>query len=67
MIELHQQEWLNHLRTIYTNQNIDTFMQNQTTIKFMNCIENSGVFKQTKSGIKQFDRFIKELTNVLNN
>jgi len=64
-LEKHQ-EWLTYLKSVYNNQNIDTFMQDQVAIKFMKCIENSGVFKQSKEGIKQFDAFLKELTNVLN-
>lgn len=59
-------DWLKYLKSIYKNQNIETFMQDQVAIKFTECIENSGVFKQTEEGIKHFDKFIKELTNVFN-
>ncbi|AIO18734.1 Galactose-1-phosphate uridylyltransferase [Candidatus Izimaplasma bacterium HR1] len=60
----HHQEWLKYLKSIYKNEDIDIFINDQITIKFMKCIEDSGVFKQTDEGIKQFNRFVKELSYV---
>lgn len=66
-LELQQhQQWLTNLKKIYKDQDIDKFMKDQVAIKFMECIENSGVFKQSTEGIKQFDSFLKDLTDVLN-
>ncbi len=62
----HHNEWLKQLKDKYKDQNIDTFMNDHVALKFMKCIENAGVFKQTPEGIKHFDNFIKRLSNALN-
>ncbi len=58
-------EWLTYLKQIYKGENITNFINNQVAIKFMNCIENSGVFKQTEVGIEHFNTFMEELQNAL--
>lgn len=60
------QAWIAQLQTIYTNQNIDQFMQDEVAKKFVAVIEDSGVFKQTDAGIKAFQAFMKEVQHVLN-
>ena len=59
------QEWVNYLTNKYNGENIDEFINDEVTLKFIKCLENSGVFKQTKEGIKQFERFIQGLISVL--
>ena len=59
-------KWLDELKEIYDGENIDEFLDNQVAIKFMRCLENSGVFKQTDEGIKQFKDFMGELKNGIN-
>jgi len=58
-------EWVQDLKTKYKGEEISKFIEDEVTLKFVKCLENSGVFKQTKEGILQFDRFTKELINVL--
>jgi len=60
------QEWANYLIDKYNGENIDEFINNEVTLKFVKCLENSGVFKQTEKGVKQFNKFLQELINVLN-
>lgn len=52
-------EWVNNLKSLYKDQDIDAFINDQVANKFMKCIENSGVFKQTKEGINAFNLFTK--------
>ena len=59
-------DWVNYLIGIYNGENIDEFIEHEVTLKFVKCIENSGVFKQTSEGIAQFNKFVKELISVLN-
>ncbi len=59
-------DWLVSLKQYYNNQNIDTFLNDEVAKKFMNCIENAGVFKQDKTGQTQFQNFMKELQDELN-
>ncbi len=58
-------EWVDYLINIYKDENIDEFINHEVTLKFVKCLENSGVFKQTEEGIKQFDKFVKGLLSVL--
>ncbi len=58
-------EWLTYLKQTYKGKNITEFINNEVANKFMNCIENSGVFKQTKEGIKHFNTFMIELRHAL--
>jgi len=59
-------DWLISLKEIYKGEEINDFINEQVALKFVQCIEDSGVFKQTEEGIKQFDKFIGGLINVLN-
>jgi len=59
-------DWLISLKEQYKGGEIDTFINEQVANKFVQCIEDSGVFKQTEEGIRQFDKFIGGLINVLN-
>lgn len=61
----YHQEWLEYLKTIYNGEDIETFLNDQVAIKFMKCIEDSGVFKQTKEGQLQFNSFMKELQKCI--
>ena len=58
-------EWLKDLLKKYNGGNIDTFIENEVTEKFVKCLEDSGVFKQTEEGVIQFDKFIIGLISVL--
>lgn len=58
-------DWVNELKEKYSGEDIDLFINNEVANKFMLCIEDSGVFKQTESGQKQFDIFMEKLINVL--
>lgn len=53
--------WTTYLKQIYNNEDIDNFLNDQVALKFVKCIEDSGVFKQTSRGANQFDRFTSEL------
>ncbi len=58
-------EWVTYLKGEYKGKDIDEFINKEVALKFVKCIENSGVFKQTSAGKKQFDRFTRELINYL--
>ena len=58
-------EWVDYLTKKYNGEDIDMFIDDEVTLKFVKCLENSGIFKQTEEGIAQFDRFTKELISVL--
>ncbi len=58
-------DWLKSLKKTYSGEEIDAFINEQVALKFVQCIEDSGVFKQTKEGTKQFDKFIGGLISVL--
>ncbi len=60
----YHQEWVTQLKKDYDSQDIDLFIHDQLALKFIECIEDSGVFKQTEDGIKQFNKFMKELCYV---
>ena len=59
------EEWVTYLKEIYRGESIDKFVDDQVALKFIKCIEDSGVFKQTEEGKMQFDRFTKELVKDL--
>ena len=61
---LHQ-EWMKHLSASYSGGDIDKFIDDEVALKFVKCIEDSGVFKQTEKGIAQFNVFVKELISEL--
>jgi len=63
-IKIHE-NWVNYLQNIYDGSNIDNFINQEVGIKFLKCIEDAGVFKQTASGEKQFSHFIKEFIDSL--
>jgi len=58
--------WLNELKELYKGEEIDEFINDQVADKFMRCLEDSGVFKQTPAGIKNFNRFNTLFIDVLN-
>lgn len=60
----HHQEWFYYLKENFHNDDIDQYLNDQIAIKFMQCLEDSGVFKQTEEGIQQFNKFMEELKNV---
>ncbi|MBU1019578.1 MAG: galactose-1-phosphate uridylyltransferase, partial [Firmicutes bacterium] len=64
-IDIHR-EWIEELKNLYTGQNIDDFINDAVTLKFVKCIEDAGVFKQDDEGIRYFDKFMEELVYVLN-
>jgi len=57
--------WLTYLKDIYKNQNIDLFIEEEVTKKFVKCLEDAGIFKQDKKSQIAFDHFIKGYINVL--
>ncbi len=59
-------DWLGELRERNNNEDIDKFIEDQVADKFIRCLEDSGVFKQTEKGIKNFNKFIKLLVDDLN-
>ncbi len=59
-------DWLTELKDRYKGEEIEKFINDQVADKFMRCLEDSGVFKQTPSGIKNFNKFISLLINALN-
>jgi UDPglucose--hexose-1-phosphate uridylyltransferase len=64
-LEIHR-DWIVELKQKYHHQNIDQFLNDAVTLKFVKCIEDAGVFKQDKEGIRQFNQFMEALINVLN-
>lgn len=58
-------DWLQDLKSIYEGENIDLFIHNQVTDKFVKCLEDSGVFKQTPEGINSFKKFNSLLVDEL--
>ena len=59
-------DWLEELNSKYKGESIDKFIDDQVADKFMKCLEDSGVFKQTETGIKHFEKFINSLKDVFN-
>ncbi|MCF7926778.1 MAG: UDP-glucose--hexose-1-phosphate uridylyltransferase [Candidatus Izimaplasma sp.] len=57
-------KWTEVLKTQYTNQNLETFINHEVAKKFVKCIEDSGVFKQTEEGQSAFKKFFKEVYYV---
>jgi len=58
-------QWFQSLKNQYKNKNIDDFIHNQVAFKFTRCLENSGVFKQSKESQKHFDDFIDGYINLI--
>ncbi len=57
---LHE-EWA---KTLERKDDLDQYILDEVTNKFVNCLENGGVFKNSPKGDKHFARFVKELKNV---
>lgn len=53
-------QWVEELKSIYSGQDIDDFLDQQVAIKFTKVLEDSGVFKQTKEGEEAFLNFVKD-------
>ncbi len=62
--QLHN-KWVEDLKKKYQQENIDKFIEDEVTLKFVKCLEDSGVFKQTEKGLQQFNKFIEGLLDVL--
>ncbi len=58
-------EWVVALKDKYNGEEINQFIEDEVALKFVKCLEDSGVFKQTEKGINQFNKFTKELIDVL--
>lgn len=63
-LKMHQ-NWVNELKMM-EYKDIDQFLNDQVTDKFMKCIENAGIFKQDMQGKKHFTTFMKEIENEFN-
>jgi len=61
-LDMHS-DWLTHLKNEYNGEDLNTFINNEIAIKFMRCIEDAGVFKQTEEGKKAFNRFTEGFIN----
>ena len=55
-LDIHK-NWVETLRQ-KSYKDIDTFINDEVTKEFMYCLEDAGVFKQTKDSQKAFDKFI---------
>jgi len=64
-LEKHK-KWFKQLQKDYRTQDINTYINDAVAHKFMNCIEDSGVFKQTEEGYQQFTKFMEGLQHALN-
>ncbi len=51
-------------KTLEIKDNLDQYILNEVSNKFVNCLENGGVFKNTPEGDSHFMRFIEVLKNV---
>jgi UDPglucose--hexose-1-phosphate uridylyltransferase len=55
-------DWIGQLEKEYTpDQDLDAFMQQALTDKFVCVLENAGVFKMDEDGIAGFKAFMKEI------
>lgn len=61
----HHEHWIQTLKEQYDGEPIDAFLQQQVALKFVQVIENSGVFKQDDAGQAAFRRFLKEVRHAL--
>lgn len=55
--------WAKQLKDAYTNQDLDTYIQQAVGDKFTRVLEDAGVFKLTEKGRQQFSAFIQQLKN----
>lgn len=56
----HHQKWAEDMKRKYSNKdNIETFMEKELGYKFIRILEDSGVFKQDRQGLKAFKKFIE--------
>ncbi|MCD7950433.1 MAG: UDP-glucose--hexose-1-phosphate uridylyltransferase [Erysipelotrichaceae bacterium] len=52
-------EWYNYLKTLeYSEDTIDDFIEMELTKKFVQVLEDAGVYKMNEKGIKGFKRFV---------
>lgn len=58
-------KWLLELKERYNGEDIDNFINNQVADKFVRSLEDSGVFKQTERGQKNFDKFIAKYLKII--
>lgn len=58
-------EWVDYLKTLYKGEEVEEFINEQVALKFVKCIENSGVFKQTQEGKQQFNKLTEELIRYI--
>ena len=61
----HHKTWIQYLKEKYNGEDLDTFIQDEVALKFMQVIEDSGVFKQTTEGQQAFTSFMKEVAHAL--
>lgn len=56
-------DWYNELKKMYNFNidNIDEIMENELTVKFVNVLEDAGVFKMNDEGINAFIDFVEKL------
>ncbi len=58
-------DWINSLKSKYkfTKDNITQILKDEVSDIFLRLLEDSGVFKQTEKGIKEFKNFISKLND----
>ncbi|MBS7578047.1 MULTISPECIES: UDP-glucose--hexose-1-phosphate uridylyltransferase [unclassified Enterococcus] len=61
-VAAYHQDWAKQLKDSYQNQLIDDYISEALGQKFLTVLEHAGVFKDTETGHKAFDRFIAQLT-----
>ncbi len=61
----HHETWIHTLKEQYDGEPIDAFLQQQVALKFVQVIEDAGVFKQDDAGQAAFRRFQKEVRHAL--
>ncbi|MBN2604292.1 MAG: UDP-glucose--hexose-1-phosphate uridylyltransferase [Bacilli bacterium] len=64
-LDIHK-EWIKELKQTYQQEDINQFLNDAVTLKFVKCIEDAGVFKQNVDGVNHFNQFMEALINVLN-
>ena len=58
-------EWFDQLKERYQYKDPDEFIRKEVTLKFVQCLEDAGVFKQDEEGQQAFDDFITHYLEAL--
>jgi UDPglucose--hexose-1-phosphate uridylyltransferase len=57
--------WFETLKKRYPGSDVDAFIHNEVSLKFVKCLEDAGVYKQDEKGQAAFDTFIDRFINAL--